>query len=96
MDRDEVLTLIRAHKSVLAQCFGVSDLALFGSTVCNEAAADSDIDILGRFDGLVTSTCYFVVQFYLEDLMGRPIDLITDKVPRPELRPYIEGEAVHV
>jgi predicted nucleotidyltransferase len=36
------------------------------------------------------------VQFYLEDLLGRPVDLVTDKALRPELRPHIEREAISV
>jgi len=32
----------------------------------------------------------------LEDLLGRPVDLITDNGIRPELRPFIEQEAIHV
>lgn len=96
MDRDEALTLLRAHKSVLARRFGVVDIALFGSTVRDEAAVGSDIDILVRFDGPATSKRFFGVQFYLEDLMSRPVDLVTDKALRPELRPYVEKEAVHV
>jgi hypothetical protein len=36
------------------------------------------------------------VQFSLEDLLGRPVALVTDKALRPELRPFIEQEAVHV
>ena len=96
MDRDEALTLLRAHKSVLARRFGVVDIALFGSTARDEAAAGSDIDILVRFDGPATSKRFFGVQFYLEDLMSRPVDLVTDKALRPELRPYVEKEAVDV
>ena len=96
MDRDEALTLLRAHKSVLARRFGVVGLALFGSTARDEAVAGSDIDILVRFDGPATSKRYFGVQFYLEDLLSRPVDLVTDKALRPELRPYVEKEAVHV
>ena len=49
-----------------------------------------------RFDGPATSRRYFGVQFYLEDLLERPVDLVTDKALRPELRPYIEREAVRV
>jgi predicted nucleotidyltransferase len=71
-------------------------LALFGSTVRDAAGPHSDIDILVYFDGPATSERYFGVQFFLEDLLGRPIDLVTDKALRPELRPYIELEAVHV
>jgi len=36
------------------------------------------------------------VQFYLEDLMGSPVDLVTNKALRPQLRPYIEKELIHV
>jgi len=71
-------------------------LALFGSTVRDGAGPDSDIDILVYFDGPATSERYFGVQFFLEDLLGRPIELITDKALRSELRPYIELEAVHI
>jgi predicted nucleotidyltransferase len=48
------------------------------------------------FDGPATSARYFGVQFFLEDLIGRSVDLVTEKALRPELRPYIEREAQHV
>jgi predicted nucleotidyltransferase len=60
------------------------------------ARPDSDVDVLISFDGPATSARYFGVQFYLEDLLGCAVDLVTDKALRPELRPYIEKEAVHV
>jgi predicted nucleotidyltransferase len=69
---------------------------LFGSTARDAAGSDSDIDILVTFDGPATSRRYFGVQFYLEDLLGRPVDLVTNKALRPELRPYVEKEAIHV
>ncbi len=96
LNRSQTLQLLAQHKSVLAQRFGVTDLALFGSTVRNAAGPGSDIDVLIRFDGPATSARYFGVQFYLEDLLGGPVDLVTDKALRPQLRPYIESEAVHV
>jgi hypothetical protein len=48
------------------------------------------------FDGPATSQRYFGVQFYLEDVLGRPVDLVTEKALRTELRPHIEREALHV
>ena len=62
----------------------------------NESGPDSDVDILVRFDRPTDPECYFGVQFYIEDLLGKPVDLVTDRVLRPELRPYIEAEAVRV
>lgn len=96
MHKDEVLKLLTQHKPELVKRFGITDLALFGSTVRNEARPDSDIDVLVSFDGPATSKRYFGVQFYLEDLLGSPIDLVTDKALRPQLRPYIEASAIHV
>ncbi len=43
-----------------------------------------------------TPECYFCVQFYLEDLFGAPIDLMTEKALHPELRPLVEKDAGHV
>ena len=96
MNRDEVLNVLRTHKATLAQRFGVVDLALFGSIVRDQATDDSDVDILVKFDSPATSKRYFGVQFYIEDLLGRPVDLVTDKALRAEMRPYIEREMVNV
>jgi predicted nucleotidyltransferase len=96
MNRAQILQLLAEHLSVLKNRFNVANLALFGSTARDTARADSDIDILVTFVGAATSERYFGVQFYLEDLLGRPVDLVTDKALRPELRSYIEKEAVHV
>ena len=96
MDRAELLATLREHRDALAERFGVTGLALFGSYARDQATDASDIDILVRFDGPATSKTYFGVQFYLEDLLGRPIDLVTDKALRPRFRPYVEREAIAV
>lgn len=96
MDRTLVLQQLARCKPLLATRYGVDRLALFGSTARDGARPDSDIDILVSFDGPATSERYFGVQFFLEDLLGRPVDLVTDKALRPELRPFVEREAIHV
>jgi uncharacterized protein len=93
MDRAQTLTLLQRHKQTLVAEFAVRDLALFGSMARDLAGEASDVDLLVRFEGPATSARYFGLQFYLEDLLGRPVDLVTDKALRPELRPYIEREA---
>lgn len=96
MKRHEALTLLRKIKPIVMQQFGITDLALFGSTARDEANDSSDVDILVSFDGPATSARYFGVQFLLEDSLGCTVDLVTDKALRPELRPFIEKEAIHV
>ena len=95
MTKDETLRFLKAHKAQLGREFGVTDLALFGSVARDNAGDNSDIDILVRFDSPATSRRYFGVQFFLEDGLGRSVDLVTEKALRPELRPYIEREAIY-
>ena len=96
MRKDEVLKLLKQHKPELIRRFGITDLALFGSTARDEAGEGSDIDLIVEFDGRSTAKRYFGVQFYLEDLLECPIDLVQKDVVRPELRPYIEKDLIHV
>jgi predicted nucleotidyltransferase len=96
MDSKQVLQKLAEAKPFLAERFGVTRLALFGSTVRDEARPDSDIDIVVGFDGPATSERFFGVQFFLEDELRRRVDLVTEKSVRPELRPHIEREAVNV
>ena len=96
MNRQQAINALSKLKPELVKRFGVTRLALFGSTVRDEARPESDIDIVVAFDGPATSEKYFGVQFYLEDELGAPVDLVTEKAIRQELRPYIEREAVNV
>jgi predicted nucleotidyltransferase len=96
MDRDTALSLLREHKPVLAARFGVRKLALFGSLARGAEHSNSDVDILVDFGEPATPEAYFGVQFYLEDLLGRPVDLVTERALRPQFRPYIERDAIVV
>jgi uncharacterized protein len=96
MNRQQALETLSKLKPQLVERFGVTRLALFGSTVRDEAKPGSDIDIVVAFDSPATSAKYFGVQFYLEDELGAPVDLVTEKAIRPELRAFIEQEAVNV
>lgn len=96
MQRDEALRKLKAVKPFLMSEFGVCRLAVFGSTVRNQAHPGSDVDVMVSFDGPANARRYFGVQFYLEDLLGEPVDLVTDKALRPELRPYIERDLTDV
>jgi len=96
MRRSQALKMLAEQKPYLTDHFGVTKLALFGSTVRDTASAQSDIDILVSFDGPATSKRYFGVQFYLEDLFECPVDLVTEKALRPELKPFIEQDISYV
>jgi predicted nucleotidyltransferase len=76
--------------------FGVLRLALFGSLARGQERPDSDVDILVAFEGQTTLDRYFDLKFWLEDLLGRPVDLVTEKALRPELAADVLREALNV
>lgn len=96
MNRERILSILADSKPVLSARYGVSRLALFGSAARDAARPGSDVDVLVSFDGSASSARYFGVQFYLEDLLGRPVDLVTEKALRKELRPFVEKDALDV
>lgn len=96
MDRASLLALLAEHKPVLAERFGVQRLALFGSFARGTAREDSDVDVLVRFAAPPSSDQYFGVQFYLEDLLGRAVDVVSETALRERLRPYVERDAIVV
>ncbi len=96
MDRNEALQLLSQYRAEITREFGISRLALFGSTARNEANESSDVDVLISFDGGATLRRYMGLSRYLETLFNRHVDLVTDKSLRQELRPYVEQDLVDV
>ena len=96
MANQDVLKVLARSKEELKKRYGVNTLALFGSAARGTAGQGSDIDVLVGFDGPATSERYFGVQFYLEDLLGKSVDLVTERALRPELKPYIERDRINV
>ena len=96
MNKQRAIEMLTICKPTLQQKFGVTKLALFGSTARDNAQPNSDIDILVSFDSPANAKRYFGVLFYLEDLLETPVDLITETALRPELKPFIESETIYV
>jgi predicted nucleotidyltransferase len=96
MRKQDVLQFLEAHKQEMIERFDVKHLALFGSTVRNEAMDGSDVDVLVEFVHGETYRNYFDLLFFLEDNLHATIDLVCADALRPQLRPHIEREALYV
>ena len=93
--RRRVLDLLAERRDEL-RCLGVSSLAIFGSVARDEAVAGSDVDVLVEFTGTATFDRYMDLKFYLEDLLGLRVDLVTRKALKARLVPVVERDLVHV
>jgi uncharacterized protein len=93
MDRDEILTLLKSRKRQLKK-FGVHSLSVFGSVARNQIGKNSDVDILVDFEKPVGLFEFARLQLYLEETLGRKVDLVTPEALRKELREDILREAI--
>ena len=88
MNREAVLSQIERHEAELARRFGVASLTLFGSFPRDQATDRSDVDILVSFDDDPDMRSLFGAQSYLEDVLGRTVDLVRWDDLREEIRPH--------
>lgn len=90
------LALLRQHGPVLQKRFGVAKIGIFGSFARGEERPESDIDVLVAFrKGEKTFDNFMGIKFYLEDLYGRKVDLVTEAALKPLIRDPILAEVVY-
>jgi predicted nucleotidyltransferase len=96
MLKDSIVQLLKKHLQDLKRRFHVSSLFIFGSIARGEEKPDSDLDILVSFDGPSTVDAYMDLKFFLEDLLKRKVDLVTEKGVSPRLKAVIEKDLIRV
>jgi len=74
--RQELVDILRAHKTYLSHEYGVQRIGLFGSFARNEANDQSDIDLVVEFNQPI-GLRFLELSDYLERLLQRPVDLLT-------------------
>lgn len=76
-NKRELLTLLRQHSAQI-HGYGVRKLSLFGSFVRDKDIHEgSDIDFIVEFrDEDFSARNYFDLAYFLEDLLGRTVELI--------------------
>ena len=95
MTRDEVLRILADHRAELEE-HAVKHLSLFGSVARDEAGSASDVDVLVEFNKPVGLFALVGLQDYLDELLGRPVDLGTASSLKARLRAKVLKEAVPV
>ena len=95
MIKEKVLRLLREHLEEI-RGFNIQKISIFGSVARNQEGPQSDIDILIKFDGPPSYDLYMDLKFFLEDLLGRKVDLITEDGIRTEIREFVEKDLIRV
>ena len=91
--RDAVLLTLKRNRDDL-RSYGVESIALFGSVARGDAGSGSDVDLLVAVRRGTTLFGLARIKDRLEDLLGRPVDLVTPGALRPQMRESIMAEAI--
>lgn len=90
--KEQVFLLLDQSDEKLKR-FDVKRCGLFGSFLRDRQNLQSDIDLLVEFEmGKKTYDNYIHLAFFLEELFGRPVDLVTPESLSPYIGPHILRE----
>jgi predicted nucleotidyltransferase len=95
--KSALLKLLFANKETI-RSFGVKELALFGSFAANkDIRKDSDVDFLIDFYPEKKNYDNFIgLTFFLQELTGRNIELVTRQSLSPYIGPHILKQMEYV
>src|SRR5262245_8753248 len=92
---NKIKNILVSHQEQLSQPGG-HHLAVFGSIARDDATQDSDIDILVDFDSKKGLFNFADLKFYLEEILGRHVDLMTRRALHPALKARILNESKEI
>jgi len=94
--KEEVLSILEQNKDEIKR-FGARRLGLFGSFVRGDQNFESDIDLLVEFEpGKKSYDNFIQLSFFLEELLGCRVELVTPESLSPYMRPHILEEVEYV
>ena len=90
--KKDLFALLAKHHEQLKQ-FGVKRWGVFGSFARDQQNARSDVDILVEFEqGKKSFDNFMHLAFFLEEQVGRRVELVTPESLSPHIGPHILRE----
>lgn len=90
------LALVRAEILAAAARHGATNVRVFGSVARGDADATSDVDFLVDFEPGRSLLDLAGLLVDLEDLLGHPVDVVTEPGLKARIRQRVLAEAVAV
>ena len=94
--KEQLFTVVQDHKDVIYNRFNVQSLSIFGSVARGSSKPDSDVDILVSYKKTPGFFDFLKLKEYLENILERRVDLVTEKALKKQLRKQIMQEAERV
>jgi len=96
-NKKELMSILHDKKDTI-RSFGVKELNLFGSFAKDQHINElSDIDLLVEFEeGKKSFDNFIELNFFLEEITGRKVELVTHKSLSQFIGPHILNQMEHV
>ena len=94
--KQEIIDILKRYR-VRLRNLGVQEIGLFGSFARGQQREDSDVDLLVKFDpDQKTFENLIRLSSLLEELLGRPVEVVTTEALSPYIGPHILREVENV
>ena len=93
-ETQNIFSTLSSVKSILQNQYKVKSLWAFGSLVRNELTPSSDIDILVDFQENASLFDLVALGDFLQEKLHRPVDVVSLRALRPELKEQVFKEMV--
>ncbi len=92
----KAIEILKKHENIIKGKYHVRRIGVFGSFARGEEKEGSDIDILIELEeAYETFDNYIDLKYFLEDLFGRKVDLVTVDALRPRLKDDILRDVLY-
>ena len=91
----EVLEALFAHRADI-RSKGVRRMVLFGPEARGEGRPGSEVHLLVELEAPVSFEHYLEVRDALKALLGRPVELVMEKIDHPQIWAYVKEDAVEI
>ena len=95
MNKQDILTFLRTHKTELQNRLGVLRIGMFGSYARDEQRPDSDVDIAVVIQSNNTFRSFFGLKAYLEDNLHVTVDLGMENAIKPAAKSTIQQDIIY-
>lgn len=95
-NKDQIKNTLNQHKELFKKNYNVEDLGVFGSFARGDNTQASDVDILVRFSQPLGFFKFIELENYLTKLLGRKVDLVTEKALKPAIKSDVLREVMYV
>jgi len=92
----DIISSLKNIREDLSQRFEVKEIGIFGSVARGEQTDTSDIDLLVEFSRPVSLVTFMRLEFYLSDILGNKVDLVTFDSLKPFIQQDVLSEVIYV